>query len=66
MFVKLPEWAKSILAGIFAAISFLIPTVDDGLLWSEILGAIAAFGVASGVVWAVPNKNYKHVDYLEP
>ena len=66
MWQKLPEWAKSILAGIFAALSFLVPVVDDGLLWSEVLGALVAFGISAGVVWAVPNKKYKHVEYLEP
>jgi hypothetical protein len=55
------ESRKALLSGLFAAIAYLVPLVDDGLLWSEILQAVVAFGVAAGVTWAVPNKHYVRV-----
>lgn len=50
------QYAKSILSGVIAAISFAIPVVDDGLAPSEVLGVILAGLVGLGVVYAVPNK----------
>lgn len=50
------KYAKSILSGVIAAVSFAIPVVDDGLVPSEILGIALAGLVGLGVVYAVPNK----------
>jgi hypothetical protein len=52
----LAPYAKSVLAGLIAAISFAIPCVDDGLLASEVLGIVLAGLTGLGVVYAVPNK----------
>lgn len=49
-------YAKAILAGLAAAISFAIPVVDDGITPSEGLGILLAGLTAGGVVYTVPNK----------
>lgn len=47
--------AKAYLAGLIAVVAFLAPVVDDGVAWSEALGAIGTFLVAfQGVFW-LPN-----------
>lgn len=61
MFSTLWEYRKALVAAIIAAMSYLIPVVDDGLTTSEILGTIVAGAVAGGVTWGVPNKNYRKV-----
>lgn len=50
------QYAKSLLGGAIAAISFAIPCVDDGLVGSEVLGIVLAGLTGLGVVYAVPNK----------
>jgi hypothetical protein len=52
----LTPYAKSLLAGTIAAISFAIPCVDDGLLASETLGIVLAGLTGLGIVYAVPNR----------
>lgn len=53
---SLKPYAKAILAGLAAAISFAIPCVDDGLTASESLGIALAGLTALGIVYQVPNK----------
>ena len=48
-------YAKALLAGLAVAISTAIPLVDDGLLFSEVLGILGAALAAGVVVWRVPN-----------
>lgn len=55
--MKFAPYAKSLLAGLIAAISFAVPVVDDGLVPSEILGIILAGAVGLGVVYRVPNRD---------
>jgi hypothetical protein len=50
------KYAKSLLAGAIAAISFAVPVVDDGLVPSEGLGILLAGLLGLGIVYAVPNK----------
>lgn len=50
------SYAKSIMAGLAAAISFAIPVVDNGITPSEGLGILLAGLTAGGIVWTVPNK----------
>lgn len=54
--MNLKPYAKSLLGGTVAAISFAIPCVDDGLVASEVLGIILAGLTGLGVVYAVPNR----------
>lgn len=49
-------YAKAVVAGLVAALSFAIPVVDDGLVASEILGIVLSGLVGSGVTYAVPNR----------
>lgn len=49
-------YRKAIVSGLFAALAFLAPVVDDGLTWGEVLSAAVAGGIGAGVTWAVPNK----------
>lgn len=49
-------YAKAILAGIVAALSFAVPVVDDGLAVSEVLGIILAGLTGTGLVYAIPNR----------
>lgn len=53
--VNLPPYAKALIGGLAAGVSFAIPVVDDGLVWSEILGIVGAFLAGTGLVYAVPN-----------
>ncbi len=50
-------YAKAIIGGLVAAISFAVPVVDDGLLVSEVLGILLAGLVGSGLTYAVPNSD---------
>lgn len=50
------HYAKAIVGGIIAALSFAIPVVDDGLLVSEVLGILLAGLTGTGLVYAVPNR----------
>lgn len=50
------SYAKAVVAGLIAAISFAIPVVDDGLVASELLGIVLAGLVGSGITYAVPNR----------
>ncbi|MGZ4518937.1 MAG: hypothetical protein ACXVXP_00020 [Mycobacteriaceae bacterium] len=50
------QYAKSILGGLIAALSFAIPVVDNGLTPSEVLGIVLAGLTGLGVVYVVPNK----------
>lgn len=50
------EYRKAIVSGVFAALAFLAPVVDDGVTAGEILSALVAGGIGAGVTWAVPNK----------
>lgn len=54
--MNIKPYAKSLLAGTIAAISFAIPCVDDGLVPSEVLGIVLAGLTGLGVVYAVPNR----------
>lgn len=67
MFDKLWEYRKAIVAGVLGFIAFLAPSavIDDGLVWSEVLGALLAGATAAGVTWGIPNKNYVHKDKIE-
>ena len=47
---------KAIVSGVFAALAFLAPVVDDGVTAGEILSAVVAGGIGAGVTWAVPNR----------
>lgn len=49
-------YAKALLGGLVAALSFAIPVVDDGLIASEVLGILLAGLTGTGLVYAVPNK----------
>lgn len=53
---KISPYAKALLSGAIAAISFAIPCVDDGLVPSEVLGIIGAGLTGLGVVYAIPNR----------
>lgn len=53
--LRLPPYAKAIVGFIAAAAAFLVPVVDDGLLASEILGALVAGLAGGGLVYGVPN-----------
>lgn len=62
----LNPYAKAIIGGLVAALSFAIPVVDDGLLLSEVLGIILAGLTGTGLVYAVPNRERKqrsHADF---
>jgi hypothetical protein len=54
--MTLAPYAKSVLAGLGAALAFAIPVVDNGLTASEVLGVVLAGLSGAGVVYAVPNK----------
>jgi len=45
---------KAIAGGIGATALYLAPVVDDGLSWSEVLYALGALLVGSGLVYAAP------------
>lgn len=49
-------YAKALLGGLVAALSFAIPVVDDGLIASEVLGILLAGLTGTGLVYAVPNR----------
>lgn len=49
-------YAKAIVGGLVAGLSYAIPVVDDGLVPSEGLGIALAFIVGLGVVGMVPNQ----------
>lgn len=53
---RFKPYAKAILSGLIAAISFAIPCVDDGLIPSEVLGIVLAGLTGLGIVYAVPNR----------
>ena len=47
-------YAKAIVGALVAAIAFAIPVVDDGLVWSEVLGILGAALAGGGLVWRTP------------
>lgn len=47
---------KAIVAGLVAGLSFLAPGVDDGLLWSEGIGAVLATLVGWQAVYWTSNR----------
>lgn len=54
--MKLAEYAKALLSGTIAAVSFAVPVVDDGVKPSEGLGIALAFLIGLGIVAVVPNR----------
>lgn len=52
----LNPYAKAVIAGLVAAVSFAIPVIDNGLIASEILGIVLAGLTGSGLTYATPNK----------
>ena len=48
-------YAKAIAAALVAGIAFAVPIVDDGLVWSEVLGILGAALAGGTLVWRVPN-----------
>jgi hypothetical protein len=50
------QYAKALAAGTVSACTALIPVIDDGLTTSEVLYAVVAFLVGTGLVAVVPNK----------
>ena len=53
---NLNPYAKAVIAGLIAALSFAIPVVDNGLLLSEVLGIVLAGLTGAGFTYAVPNR----------
>ena len=51
----LRAYAKAIVAGILAGLAYMVPVVDDGLLWSEILRSVLIGLTAYATVWRVRN-----------
>ena len=54
--MNIRPYAKAVVGGVVAALSFAVPVVDDGLIVSEVLGILVAGLTGSGIVWVVPNK----------
>lgn len=50
------RYAKAVVAGLIAALSWAIPVVDDGLVASEVLGILLAGLTGTGLVYATPNR----------
>ena len=48
-------YAKAIVGGILAGLAYMVPVVDDGLLWSEILRSVLIGLTAYAAVWRVRN-----------
>ena len=48
-------YAKALMGALVAAVAFATPVVDDGLVWSEVLGILGAALAGGALVWRVPN-----------